>query len=184
MDKKNIDGTTYNFSVSDMLYSSMEIPHNKAGKFSFQHAFAVSKFIGKIIIDGLTGTPQISDKSFFNEVLPSMISSGKFMLTNYEYEYRQKIPLVILKILVVFFALDGTTRGFYVYSWVGFRPIIVSTSTSDILQIINLTHSIVFLDSNELNISSQPNCFMDIYKYPRFEFILLIFMDSHLETDL
>jgi len=76
------------------------------------------------------------------------------MLTNYEYEYRQKIPLVILKILVVFFALDGTTRGFYVYSWVGFRPIIVSTSTSDILQIINLTHSIVFLDSNELNISS------------------------------
>jgi hypothetical protein len=35
MDKKNIDGTTYNFSVSDMLYSSMEIPHNKAGKFSF-----------------------------------------------------------------------------------------------------------------------------------------------------
>jgi hypothetical protein len=82
-----------------------------------------------------------------------MIPSGKFMPTNYEYEYRQKIPLVILKILVVFFALDGTTRGSHVYSWVEFRPIIVSTSTSDILQIINLTHSIVFLDSNELNIS-------------------------------
>jgi len=75
------------------------------------------------------------------------------MLTNYEYEYRQKISLVILKILVMFFALDGTTRGSYVYSWVGFRPIIVSTSTSNILQIINLTHSIVVLNSNELNIS-------------------------------
>jgi hypothetical protein len=82
-----------------------------------------------------------------------MIPSEKFMLTNNEYEYRQKIPLVILKILVVFFALDGTTRGSHVYSWVGFRPIIVSTSTSDILQIINLTHSFVFLDSKELNIS-------------------------------
>jgi hypothetical protein len=26
---------TYNFSVSDILYSVMEIPHNKAGKFLF-----------------------------------------------------------------------------------------------------------------------------------------------------
>lgn len=68
---KNItDGIIYSFFIGDMLYSSIEILTNKAGKF-FLHTFTVSKFIDKIITNKLTYKPQITYKSFFSVVLPS-----------------------------------------------------------------------------------------------------------------
>jgi hypothetical protein len=73
----------------------------KQVKFLFWHAFSISRSIGKIITDKLTDRPQITNESFFNGLFPSMRSSGKFMLTNCEYKYRQKILSLNLKVLVM-----------------------------------------------------------------------------------
>jgi hypothetical protein len=75
---------------------------NKAVNF-FLRAFAISKSVGKIIIDGLIDKPQVTNKSFPDRVLPSMSSSVKFVPTNWDYKYQQKILSVNLKIGLCYF---------------------------------------------------------------------------------
>jgi hypothetical protein len=49
----------------------------------------------------LTDRPQIIDESFSYNLLSSMSPLGKLILMNCKYKYRQKIPSINLKTLVV-----------------------------------------------------------------------------------
>jgi hypothetical protein len=56
----------------------------KQVKFFFLRALFVSKSICKIITD----RPQITDKSLFDGLFPSVSLSVSFVPTDYEYKYR------------------------------------------------------------------------------------------------
>jgi len=83
-----------------VIFSNGNIDRMKRVKF-FWCAFSVSKSTCKIIIDGLTNIPQITNDSFSDRLFSFMSSLINFVLTDCEYKYQQEIPLINLKIMVV-----------------------------------------------------------------------------------
>lgn len=53
---------------------------------TIQRALVVNKFIGKIIIERYIDRLEITNESFFDEVLSFMIPSKKFIRIDYEYK--------------------------------------------------------------------------------------------------
>lgn len=92
--QKITDGMTYGFSIGDFFYLSMKIPTIWSGKKKIWRAFFINKYTGRIITDKLTNILQITDDSFFNRLFLSISLSVKFIPTNCEYKYQQKISLV------------------------------------------------------------------------------------------
>jgi len=67
----------------------------------FWRTLSIYKSISKFITDELTNRPEITDKSFFNEMFLSVSPSVKYLPMNCECKYRRKFLSVKLLNLIV-----------------------------------------------------------------------------------